>query len=70
MSKTAFEAMSTSDSMGDGPPNKKARFGDDSGKRLLQTSHFFPRFKLRFKKVLLNQIVSQGFVDELLYRKF
>ena len=61
--------MSTSDSMGDGPPNKKARFGDDSGKRLLQTSHFFPWFKLRFKKVLLNQIVSQGFVDELLYRK-
>ena len=56
--------------MGDGPPNKKARFGDDSGKRLLQTSQFFPRFKLRFKKVLLNQIVLQGFVDELLYRKF
>ena len=56
--------------MGDGPPNKKARFGDDSGKRLLQTSHFFPWFKLWFKKVLLNQIVSQGFVDELLYRKF
>ena len=24
--------MSTSDSMGDGPPSKKARFGDDTGK--------------------------------------
>ena len=57
--------MSTSDSMGDGPPNKKARFGDDSGKRLLQTSHFFPRFKLMLQKVLFNQIVSQCFAWEM-----
>ena len=38
--------MSTSDSMGDGPPSKKARFGDDSGK----TSFFFINFSLNILK--------------------
>ena len=48
--------MSTPDSLGDGPPSKKARFGDDSGK---QQSKIFPKsvlessnfFNFRLKRV-------------------
>ena len=41
-------SMSTSDSMGEGPPNKKARFGEESGKKHTDFNAFLDNFKCVF----------------------